>query len=253
VIMRFVLTLVTIVMLQGAVRADDTPDARQARAKALWEEGAAKYDGGRWDEAVTLFLEAYDVWPFPDILFNLCQAHRQLKNFDKALFYCRSYLRNRPDAPNHDAVATLIESMEKTAAAQDTTTALPPPGVEHPGAHPALVVKKEGKVRPWYQDRWGWAVVGGGLLVAGGGGWLLGDADDMDANARTLVDQDKRADEHVRAANERTIGVITTIAGGALIAAGVVKLALPNHERGPAIPATALVVGPCWLGVQGTF
>lgn len=36
-------------------------DTRQERGHALWEEGVARYDSGKFDEAIELFMRAYEL------------------------------------------------------------------------------------------------------------------------------------------------------------------------------------------------
>src|SRR5262249_27654546 len=82
-----------VLMVAAVARADETGDK-------VWQEGMRLYEVGDWSAAVQKFEEAYRINPAPNILFNLGQAHRKLKDYEKALFYFRTYLRNKPAASN---------------------------------------------------------------------------------------------------------------------------------------------------------
>src|SRR5262245_46389422 len=82
----------------------DTERDRQQRSGVLLREGQSKYDLGKFDEAIVLFEQAYEIWPYPEALYNLGQSWRRKKNYEKATFYFKSYLRNAPDAKNRQEV-----------------------------------------------------------------------------------------------------------------------------------------------------
>jgi tetratricopeptide (TPR) repeat protein len=99
--------------------------ADKTTARTLYAEGQKAYDLGKFDEAATLFERGYAEHPDPVFLYNLGQCHRQLGKNDRALFFYRGYLRNKPDAANRTQVEQLIADLEK--ARQTQTGGAPPP------------------------------------------------------------------------------------------------------------------------------
>lgn len=256
----------------GAQAANE--DEQREQSRALWKRGAQKYELAKWEEAITLFEEAYDVWPFPEILFNLCQAHRQNKNYERAIFFCRAYLRHKPDAEDRDLVVELVDEMMGLMAQDKEVRDRPPEGVapppepepmldsraddtadEEPLAGAELVLHDEPRAiarESWHQDWWAWALsAGGGLGVAIGIG-LLVDADGIDAAAERESDQIERVRLRERADDRRGAGYAVTSVGVGVLAAGVIKLILhDNSSDDAALGGVAL--GPGWIGIRGRF
>lgn len=92
-------------------------DPAVARAQKLFSEGETRYRLGRFKEALSYYEKAYRQAQLPNIVFNIAQCHRLLKNFERALFFYKVYLsdyrrhyRQRP--PNLAAVRTLIARVE---------------------------------------------------------------------------------------------------------------------------------------------
>jgi tetratricopeptide (TPR) repeat protein len=83
-------------------------DDTKARAKALFDEGRAHYDLGRFAEALTAFEKAYEVMPLPAFLFNIGQCHFQEKRYGRAVFFYERYLEVLPDASNRATIEDLI-------------------------------------------------------------------------------------------------------------------------------------------------
>lgn len=262
------ITLVLAFLLgSAAARADEDEAERKSRALALLKEGRSRYDLGRFEEAITLFEASYQVWPYPETLYNLAQAHRQLKHYDRAVFYYRSYLRNKPDAANRAEVEERIAELEGLIQAQEQSAEKPPEGTQVPGeqpgsedsrdqndaTHPPVGSRPPGPVeKPWYADRWGWAIAGSSLIVAGVGIGFLVSAADLDDQATLETDQAKRRDLEDRADSRRTIGSVVSVIGGAGLVLGVVKLAWPS-DSSPKRQTAEVVLGPNWVGLRGSF
>jgi hypothetical protein len=201
-------------------------------------------------DAARLFEQAYELHPDPDILFNMCQARRQLRQYRKAIFLCKSYLRNKPGAANREDVAALIVEMERLDAAQQRADRSPPEGVRRPsGPAVAPLIMPE----PWYADRWGWVTAGSGtaLLLVGTGAFLW--AGPLDADARATVDAAEALSLHEDADTRRLVGAVSTVAGGVAFVAGVAMLVHQSKSKHEAAAPARVVVGPGWLGIQGRF
>jgi tetratricopeptide (TPR) repeat protein len=113
--------------------SEATVDEAKARAKALFDEGRAHYDLGRFAEALTAFEKAYEVMPLPAFLFNIGQCHFQEKRYARAVFFYERYLEVLPDASNRATIEDLI--VEAKSLDAEATRASPPASAANaPGA-----------------------------------------------------------------------------------------------------------------------
>jgi tetratricopeptide (TPR) repeat protein len=102
------------VALPSVARADDT-----AEAEKLYNEGKRLYNLGKFDEALTNFESAYDLYRAPEFLFNIGQCYRNLKKWEKGIFVFESYLREKPKTTKRKLVEDLIAEMKKELAAEN--------------------------------------------------------------------------------------------------------------------------------------
>lgn len=227
--------------LSTSAHAEDDPEGRQQRAKTMWEEGVRRYDLGKFDEAIELFLRAYETWPYEPILFNLCQAHRQKADYKKASFYCRAFLRNSPNASNRDIVEELILEMDQRLEEQEATNEKPPEGVERPpGGYVASGAPGVDRpLRPWK-----WVALGLGVAAVAGGATLIAIHEDP---------LDENGDQNPNVSNTRPAGIAVAIGGAALIGTGLVLWILDSRaaKRGSRFavaptPGAGLVVTLGW-------
>ena len=170
---------VGLLMLLGAeVRAAEpavTED--RAAAKLSFEEGEGHYRLGQFEQALEAYSRAYRQFPRPAFLFNIGQCHRNLEDWQKAIFFFRGYLNESPGTPDRPQVEALIADLEvrqreREAAALRTTT-----GTSAPNnlvlAAPAPVAEPEGLSAWW--------IVGGIVVLAAAGviaGLALSGGDD---------------------------------------------------------------------------
>ena len=96
--------LLFVALAATGARADSRTD--EARKHVEWAN--LHYKLGRFDEALTEYSKAYELFPAPPLLFNLGQCHRELKNCTRALFFFESYLHEEPDARDRRLVEALI-------------------------------------------------------------------------------------------------------------------------------------------------
>jgi len=139
-------------------------------AKRHYERGQKLFALQKFEAALEQFQKAFDADPIPDFLFNIGQCHRNLGDYEAAIFSFKRYLKLDPETANREQVEELIAKLEDKQAAKeskrlrlrregdgdegdgDGDDAPPPPG------------------RPFYTKWWFWtgvAVVG----VAGGVGY----------------------------------------------------------------------------------
>jgi tetratricopeptide (TPR) repeat protein len=106
------------VFLSG--NAAPAAEATQAEVKAKLKEAQKAYDLAHFDEALSLFSQAYELKALPGILFNIAQCHRLLSNWERAAFFYRRYLALSPTKPRNAAEAnSLLAEVEKEQAAEE--------------------------------------------------------------------------------------------------------------------------------------
>jgi hypothetical protein len=104
--------------------AGPSEDRDREAARATTKQAAAAFNLGHYDEAASLYEEAYKLVPDPILLYNLGQSYRQANQLDKALIAYRSYLRTAPDdAPNRAKVQQWVAELEWTSDIQAKTAA----------------------------------------------------------------------------------------------------------------------------------
>lgn len=235
------------------VRADE--EERKQLARGLIDEGIRRYDLGRYDDAIDYFARAYEVYPFPEALLGLGQAYRQKKNYERAAFYLRAYLRNKPDAANRDVVIELIDEMDRMAAEEREAAKKPPTGVDKPSGPgvpppPASTSNLDRSAR-WYHDALGWAAAGTGTLGTVVAIALFVDAANLDDQADREIDQAVRGDLRDRADTRRTYGAVIGPVGVVALVVGIVKLAWVDGAHRSS--ASHVVLGPSWVGWFWSF
>lgn len=145
-----------------AARADDGTIA----ARKHFEKAEKLFGLGRFAEARVEYEAAYEAKPLPEFLYNIGQCHRNLGDFQSAIFSFRRYLDLKPDASNRKAVEKLIADLEEELAASERPDPIVPPN-DPPGGEP----HDDGK-RPIYKKWWFWtgiaavAAAGTGATVA---------------------------------------------------------------------------------------
>jgi tetratricopeptide (TPR) repeat protein len=157
---RYLVMLVLAVL--ACVRVAHADDAAMKAAKRHFDRGEKLFALGKFDEALDQYQQAFDAKPIPAFLFNIAQCHRNLGDYDAAIFSFKKYLQLEPEAPNREKVEELIQELEDKKAEADTERlglgkrGDPTPPVENPGGKPVYT-------RWWFWT--GIAVVGVGAGV----------------------------------------------------------------------------------------
>jgi tetratricopeptide (TPR) repeat protein len=108
------LVVVAVVARLGTAHADDKAEARKHV-----EAADISYKLGDFTHALEEYTKAYQLFAAPPLLFNIGQCHRELKQFEKALFFYEGFLRDSPaDAPNRSLVEGLAAEMRIASAKQ---------------------------------------------------------------------------------------------------------------------------------------
>jgi tetratricopeptide (TPR) repeat protein len=119
-----VLALSACAALAHAASSDDE------EARVHYERGQAKYNIADFDAAIDEFKQSYELSKAPRLLFNIAQAYRLKKDWERALYFYNTYLRNDPNAPNRDDVEARIDEMKEKLASE--SRAPPPPPIPAP-------------------------------------------------------------------------------------------------------------------------
>lgn len=215
-----VASILAVAVLLAGARATADEDA-QSRARNLNNLGSAAYELSSYDEAIDQFSEAYKIYPDARILFNLAQAYRKKREYERALDLYRTYLRNFADAPNRKTAEELIGELEELIARQKNTDPRSSKGTtESPLAQLPPIITKIDETRPWYGNLAGWMLVGGGAISVGAGIGFFVSTSSLENELAVAADPDKaglRSDISTR----KTVGTILCVLGGLATAGGV--------------------------------
>lgn len=101
-----------------AARAQHRADPRERQARALFEQGEAAYEEGRYDEAIAAFEQAYGLSARPLLLYNIANAKERLGLLSEALENLRNYLEDAPD-DERPIIERRIRGLEDRVTRQD--------------------------------------------------------------------------------------------------------------------------------------
>ena len=264
------------------------PKSREAGARM--DEGNARYAEAlkrsrvvetkdtaapEFQAAIDAYVAAEILEPSPLGLYNLAQTYRAMGDYAKAIEQYRTFIESaKPGRPLRRLIECHITSMSaeldraastapptgpESTRPRDATT--PPPettatATSEP-AKPAqpleLQLDEPAEREPWQADTLGWTIGGAGLVVAGVGGFLLLDARGLRADANDEDSEPARIDLRERADKHQSWGTAATITGGALLIAGIVKLALRPDAPRRATSGGSLRITPSGFALEGRF
>lgn len=114
-------------LLVGATAARAQPtDERAIAAKQRYENGMAHFQLEEWDRAISEWEEGFRQKPVPQFLYNIAQANRLSKRYEKALSFYQKYLRMEPKAVNKAEVDRHIASLTRLIGEQQKASSSPP-------------------------------------------------------------------------------------------------------------------------------
>jgi tetratricopeptide (TPR) repeat protein len=186
----------------GTARADDA--ATTARALDLFEKSEVAYDAGRFSDAIALLRESYSLKKEPVLLYNLGRAYEGQGDLGAAADAYEAFLRAQPGTPDRGALERRIATLRRQFAEKE---ALKKRASEQPSSNPSAV--------PWVVAGFGAA----GLVTGAVMGVLSGQ---RNADARTEPTYVEAERLHSQAETFSKVANISFIAGGVLLAAGVV-------------------------------
>lgn len=112
--MRFLVPIVALLVLASVAHAQ--PDNR-AKAKAAFARAVQAEERQDWRTAVDEYLNAYELAPHPDVLFNVATVYERMSELRQAATFYGRYLKDAPDAPDRAKVERTIDGLRKKPSA----------------------------------------------------------------------------------------------------------------------------------------
>jgi tetratricopeptide (TPR) repeat protein len=175
----------SVVVLLGLILCSQSYGAgeeaeRSAKAKVLYEEGMAHFQLEEYNPAIEKWEAGFRVKPVPEFLYNIAQAHRLAKHYEKAQTFYQRYLRLAPRAANRPEVERTLATLPKLIEEEKnrppepapppppaaTPTPAPTPAVTPEPVHAEVTATQPAK-KPVYKKGWFWGVVVGSVVVVG--------------------------------------------------------------------------------------
>lgn len=239
------------------------PLARPDNPKACkhLDRGNNLYNVGSFAEAIVEYKTGALIDPTPVFDYNLGQAHRQLGKYREALWHYDRFLhKGQPTGQLRVAVIAFMAEMR--AHLEDKVQSTPPTGPE-PSAEPpspsaphvpppTSTQAPSPRSGAWYEDGWGWALSGAGVVGIAGGGALLADAAGINADANMTTNQQERDRLKEKEHSRNVLGVVVGAGGVGLLTLGIVKLTIRPKER-PLSTSWSIAVTGNGLLVFGRF
>ena len=123
--------------------AAPTKNDAERQARELYRSGLSNHNLADYPAAIADFKRAYSLTHAPGLLFNLAQSSRLGKDYEQALHFYRTYLRELPNAPNRRDVEGLIVKVEAllrpAETKPETKPATPAPPAPEPEVRVVLV------------------------------------------------------------------------------------------------------------------
>jgi hypothetical protein len=239
----------------GAGRARAEPASEPAitgEALAHWKRGLAAHAAHRYQAASAEFAACYRLEPRRDCLFAWAQAARLGGDCAAASALYRRYLRADVSPRQAEAARSQLAACEAQltdrAAADPASPPASPPVEPAPLAAVAAVrtpppLASPAPVAPWYRDAWGDALAVSGVAAVAAGAVLYAVARrDAASSAPTY---DAYAEQLGRARRTRDWAIVALGSGAALIAGGVVHMALATRP-----PRVEVAVGHAGLALR---
>lgn len=195
-----------------------------AAAKAAFERGVVAYQKGDFAVATEALGTSFKLENDVETLFAWAQAELQRENCEKANELFDKLLSFDFPAENKAVIRSKIDECKVILAAKapaeppPAEPVAPPPPVEPPKPLPQ---PRSAEGSPWWKDPIGDGLVGAGVIGLAAGAYFLVSA--SNAEAKSLESYNLYEENNDRAESQGRIGVIATIAGGALIAGGVIR------------------------------
>lgn len=241
--MRHLLVTAILIALPAHALAEDA-QSHIARAKALHADGKPA-------AALLELKTAYALDPQPSLLYAMGQIHVQLGECETAITYYERFIAAKPAADLASLARQAIDACRTNppppAAAPAAAEPTPSPA-PLPAPAPARAPDERSVTRPWYSDKLGLALAGGGLAtgIVGLVVWTSARSD------RDAADRAPTYDEFAslvdRAHTKQTAALVLGAAGVALVGAGAVHLYLHRKDEVLVVAPTGGGAAVSWSG-----
>lgn len=239
-IMKALLLLIAVAVANpSSAHADNIRKPTNPAAKARGISADRLYKAGEFEKAIEELKAALVLEPSPVFQYNLGQCYRQLGDYQRAIWHYEQFLSHgMPEGDLKLRVDGFIKQMTDELTKQAMRQ--PPTGpLEQEPTKPAPLPQQDRQAlthvidpgEPWYRDNVGWVLAGAGLVGGGASVGLFLNADGLKDDANSTTDQQLSRELRSRADDRRLIATFVGIAGGAILATGIVKLALYPKDR----------------------
>lgn len=208
--------------------APETEGPMHPAAQALYDRALAEFGAHDYAGVVRDTEAGYAVDPRREFLFTEAQAKRLGGDCRGAVVLYQRFLTTDPPPLQVDATHIALARCAQELASRPPLVIVAPPAPPPPAP----------RTRPprWWHDPWGLSLSAAGLLAIGAGtGWFVaaeaarGDAGDASTYAAYTARWSTAESRH-------TVALVAWAAGGAALAAGVVRFAVvrrrARHEEG---------------------
>ena len=121
--------LVTLIACAGLALAAPAHAEEKSAARVAYDAGEAEYALGHYREALQKFEEAFKLSRKVQLLFNIAQCHRQLKQMDLAATTYRSFIRADPKNKQVKRAQKLLEQVEQALKSEEKAVRAKPLGL----------------------------------------------------------------------------------------------------------------------------
>lgn len=235
----------------GVARGEPSVSDKQHAAE-LAQESQQHYKRGELEISAALLRQAYALYPEPNLLYNLGRSLEGLGDKRGAVEAYENYLATAKEVDDRGAIERRISTL-KAELAERAGPAEPVKPVEPTKTAPEKIIVVHAPPEPPPPSALPWLPIGVGVAALGAGvyfGLTARGAHDDAVAAASGVDAQKLQDDAHR---DATIANIAFIAGGVVLAAGIVW-EIHEHRHRDA-PATALRarIAPANVALEWTW
>lgn len=188
----------------------------KAEAQKHIEKATGAHQAGKYDVALTELQAAYALDAQPDLLYAMGQVQVKLGKCDEAIASYEKFLATNPPAEPSAAANEAIETCKSQLPPPEPEPAPAPPPEPAPAPLPVQPEQK-----PFYTDKLGSALVGGGVVSIVVGvvfySSAVGTLDDAEAATTYAKHEELVDDAHMK----RNLGVVFGAVGLAAVGVGV--------------------------------
>jgi tetratricopeptide (TPR) repeat protein len=219
-------SIVLIVFVLAVAMRPASADSKD-EFKRHFDQATAAFKDGRYDEALRELNVAYTIDPQAQLLYAIGQVLVMQGKCGDAITFYKRFLDANPEPVKAGKAQEAIDTCQKLLA--EKAQSQPPPPPQQPPSPPPPPPQPERS--PWYSDWLGDALVGVGVLAAGGSVVFITSA----RRDRERADKESGYDGYdaqvARAHTKQNVAI--GLGGGAavLIGAGVVRYILRADEE----------------------